>query len=452
MERIQQIQKHPEMTRWRSVISVVVCACALSACAKNYVSREVSHKETMLEQSQQATPDAELLSVRVESFDVGTLPEDENVAKGLSPEIRKAESYFLAVQLKNTLQRSGHWGPVRVVPRDMRDGEVNVSGRILESDGEILKLEIRVEDATGVGWFTKQYSSVIDDKIYDRMRAQGLEAYQALYNEIANDIAQHKQKIAAQNAETIRKVAELRFGQDFAPKIYDGYLQAAPAEDQKKEGDALTKLVSIFDKSSLETPPKAKFTIARLPPQNDPLVERTNRIRAREELLVDMLDQQYDGLANRLSPAYLQWRRARLQEIYAIREADKLNNQKQGEAVAIAFLGALAGAAVGSQGNCYSCQTAGAAIAGTAIAIAASHAIQASEKAKADTDMRKLALEELGRSLTTEVQPTVIEVEGQTVELKGSVEQKLTQWSAILEELREKEMGPIVSVEPAPGS
>lgn len=450
MERIQQVQKRPTLTAIRQLLSLVFLAGALSACANNYVKREIAHKETPLVQAQQSIPDNQLLAVRVESFDVGALPEDPNLAKGLSPEIRNAESYFFAVHLKNTMQRSGHWGPVRVVPKDMRDGEVNVAGRILESDGEILKLEIRVEDAMGREWFTKEYSSVIDDKIYDKMRNQGLEAYQDLYNEIANDVAQHKQKLATENAEQIRKVAELRFGQDFAPKIYDGYLQETSSEP-KKSDDGLSKLASLFSKPAHTSAP-VRFQISRLPPDNDPLVERVNRIRAREDFLVDTLDQQYDTLATRLSPAYLQWRRARLQEIYAIRESDRLENQKQGEAVAIAFLGALAGAAVGSQRNCYSCRTAGAAVAATAIAVAANHAIQASNKAKADTDMRKLALEELGRSLMTDVQPTVIEVEGQTVELKGTVEQKMVQWSALLEELREKEIGPIVSIEPAAGS
>jgi hypothetical protein len=451
MERIQQVQKRTALTRCLRFSSLIIIASSLSACANNYVKREVAFKETPLTQSQQTIPESQLLAVRVESFEVGALPQDPNLAKGLSPEIRNAESYFFAVQLKNTMQRSGHWGPVRVTPKDMRDGEVNVAGHILESDGEILKLEIRVEDATGREWFTKQYSSVIDDKIYDKMRAQGLEAYQHLYNEIANDIAQHKQKIAAEDAEKIRKVAELRFGQDFAPKIFDGYLQNGPASEPKKNDDALAKLTSLFTKTESESG-KPKFQIVRLPPDNDPLIDRVNRIRAREEFLVDTLDQNYDSLADRLSPAYLQWRRSRLQEIYAIRESDKLENQKQGEAVAIGFLGILAGAAVGSQRNCYTCKTAGAAVAATAVAIAANHAIQASNKAKADTDMRKLALEELGRSLMTEVQPTVIEVEGQTVELKGTVDQKMVQWSAVLEELREKEIGPLVSIEPAAGS
>jgi hypothetical protein len=438
------------MNNFKTVLSAAAAVVVLSACANNYTKREPDYKETTLAQVQQTNPEAELLAARVETFDVGTLPEDPNLARGLSPEIRNAESHYFAVQLRNAMERSGHWGPVRVVPRDMRDGEVNVTGRIIESDGEILKLDIRAHDATGSEWFAKQYTSVIDDKVYDKMRLQGLEPYQHLYNEIANDIAQHKQKIAPQKAGTIRKVAELRFGHDFAPKVYDGYLQIAP-DAAKKEDEGFGRFISFFDKTP-DAPSAPRFQIVRLPAENDPVIERVNRIRAREDLLVDTLDQQYEGLANQLSPAYLQWRRARLQEVNAIRESDRLNNRKQGEAVALAVLGTVAAVAIGSQRGCYGCVTVGTAVGATAVAIAAKHAMQAWEVAKGDTDMRKVTLEELGRSLTTEVQPTVIEIEGQTVELKGTIEQKMMQWSAILEQLRENEMGPIIVTDTAPGS
>jgi hypothetical protein len=58
-------------------------------------------------------------------------------------------------------------------------------------------------------------------------------------------------------------------------------------------------------------------------------------------------------------------------------------------------------------------------------------------------ELRKIALEELGQSLVTDVKPIVIEVEGQTVELKGTVEEKFQRWRKVLKELREKETGPV---------
>jgi len=178
-----------------------------------------------------------------------------------------------------------------------------------------------------------------------------------------------------------------------------------------------------------------------MPPKGDPLVQRVERIRGREEFLIDTLDQQYDGLARNISGPYQQWRRARLKEINAVREAERLKQKKQGEALAIGILGALAGAAVSSNSNCYGCQTAGVVIAGTAIAIAAQKAVQASEQAEAETRLRTTAMKELGESLANDVKPVVVEVEGKTVELKGTVEQKFQQWKNILDELRAREIG-----------
>ncbi len=78
-----------------------------------------------------------------------------------------------------------------------------------------------------------------------------------------------------------------------------------------------------------------------------------------------------------------------------------------------------------------------------AVAIAVQKAVQASKQAEADTSLRKIALEELGQSLVSDVKPVVIEVEGRTIELTGTVEEKFQKWREILKELRKMELGPL---------
>jgi hypothetical protein len=68
-------------------------------------------------------------------------------------------------------------------------------------------------------------------------------------------------------------------------------------------------------------------------------------------------------------------------------------------------------------------------------------AVKASEQASAETNLRKAALEELGHSLTVDVKPTVVDVEGRTVELKGTIEEKFQAWRTVLQELRERDAG-----------
>jgi hypothetical protein len=431
------------------ITCIAAFAVLLGACTTTYKKRDLSHKETRLARQAAPIKDGESLSVRIEAYDPGKLPEDPNLAKGLSEEIRKAESYYLAVQLRKAMQRSGHWGPVRVVPKGTREGEVTVNGRILESDGEILKLEISVKDATGVKWFTRKYESVIDENLYRRAEQQNIDPFFYLHNEIANDIAKYKNRLTEQDPLTIRRVSELRFGADFAPNHFNDYVKKAKlGAPLSNQDDTLEKLAALFQGSKEESRAKPLYTIERLPSDKDPIIQRVNRIRGREEFLIDTLDQQYDGLARETGDAYTQWRFSRLKEINAIRESDRLKNEKQREAAAIGIIGALVGAALASNRNCSTCRTVGVVGAGAAVAIGVQQAVRASRQAEADTNIRKAALEELGQSLTSEIRPVVVEVEGEAVELTGTVEEKFQKWRDILKQLREKDLGP-VSAPPA---
>ena len=448
MGRIQQVQKGEAMTACRrGGVILMVCAVGmlLGACVTTYPSREVSYKAVDVDRPATALKDAEVLGVRIATFDPGKLPEDPSAAKGLSGDIRHAEAYYFPVQLKNTMQRSGHWGPVRVVPVGTVGGEVIVEGKILESDGEILKLEIAVKDSTGESWFTKEYQSVIDESVYRNAQQQGGDPFQPLYNQVANDIAAHRKKLTEKKAVTIRQVAELKFGADFAPDVYKGYLRKGPVESAPKDEDGLKVLAAFFQQSQAGEDEKPVYTVLRLPSEQDPLVQRVARIRAREDLLIDTLDQQYDGLARDIGPAYTNWRQSRLSEMNAIRQVDQAKAEQQGQAVAIGILGILAGAAIGSQKNCYGCQTTGAVVAGAAMAIAVQKAVQASTQAESEAAIRKVALEELGRSIVADVKPIVINVEGEAVELKGSVESKFAQWRDVLKKLHAQEVEPTPS-------
>lgn len=442
------------MKQTSSLLRIVASAAilvALGACTASYPGRTVSYQATPLERPAAPPTDSEILNVRIEVFDQGALPEDPNAARGLSTEIRAAEAYFIPVQIKETMQKSGHWGQVRVTPKGGREGEVQVTGKILESDGEILKLEIAVRDAAGVPWFTRKYESVVDEAAYAKASAGGVDAFQDMYNQIANDIAAYKKLLKPEDATSIRQVAELKFGAEFAPATYDSHLKKTgdPAQAQP---DGLQRVFSLLSREQRPANRTPVYTVERLPAENDPVVQRVSRIRAREEFLVDTLDQQYDGLARGLRDPYTQWRTSRLKEIGAIREADRVKNEERAKAVAVGVIGVLVGAAIASQGsggNCYGCTSAGAGVAAAAVAIGVQMAVKASEQAAAETNLRKTALEELGNSLSTDVKPTVVEVEGKTVELKGTIEEKFEAWKAVLKELRESEIGPRPAAPPA---
>ena len=90
-------------------------------------------------------------------------------------------------------------------------------------------------------------------------------------------------------------------------------------------------------------------------------------------------------------------------------------------------------------------------MAGAGVAIGAQMAIKASEQASAETKLRQAALEELGQSLIADVRPTVIEVEGKTFELKGTIEEKFLAWRQVLKALHASENAPLGVTPPSSG-
>ena len=316
------------------MLGALIGLCFLSGCASTFAKRKVSHTEVILAQPKLEIVEAELLGVRIKPFEPGEISKEVDESRGISKEIRKAEGYYSAVQLRSAMQQSGYWGPVRVVSTAVTGGEVIVTGRILESDGEIFKLEISVHDATGLLWFDKEYEEVVDAKVYDQTE-NNTEPFQYLYNRIANDLAEHRVKIAPKEVESIRRVAELKFAEEFAPDAFKGYIVNGTPKQESN---------SFWSRSSAPAETSPILKVARLPADDDAMLKRIRRIRVREEALIDTLDLQYERLSREMSAEYTQWRSARLNEMNAVRELEKKRNKKIGTAVAVTVLGALVGA------------------------------------------------------------------------------------------------------------
>lgn len=427
----------------------LLAVVALGGCSHTYEKREVNYKDVAIDRAPGEVPDSQLIDVRIKSFKPAPISEDKDKSVGISKEVRKVEAYYAAVQLRRTMQETGYWGAVRVVPSDYTGGELLVAGSVLESDGEILRLDVTVTDATGTQWFDREYSGIVDSAAYDTAKKKGEDPFAFVYTKISNDIAQYRAKLQPAEVKNIREVAKLRFAADFAPDAFKGYVKEKP----KKSDDGF--FGGIFSGSNGASGDGAggqgtgHYEVARLPAKGDPMMERVERVRVREDLVVDALDQEYESLARQVSDSYTQWRSSRLNEMNALRKVEEQRDTQVGQSVALAFVGILAGVAVGS--SCRSCAGTGGAIAGAAAAIGLQNAIQASNQANADEKMHKAALEEIGQSLSSDVKPVVVQVEGQAVELRGSAEQKFSQWRSIMKRLYKQEVGPMKDLPGAAG-
>jgi hypothetical protein len=135
-----------------------------------------------------SVPEAELLDVSVAIFDPGIDVVDEE--ERMYPEVRRAEARFVPEMLAEVLQNSGAWGAVRVVPDANRIADLMLTGTILHSDGEELKLQITARDSRGYVWLDKTYVGNASRYAYDSMTRASYDPFQALYHAIANDLVQ----------------------------------------------------------------------------------------------------------------------------------------------------------------------------------------------------------------------------------------------------------------------
>jgi len=378
---------------------VFLCCAGLTVigCATTKVG------PTPILEARQEIPEEQLLDVGIVVFTSDELSPEAAQKAGTTPDIRKAEHNFIPYHFKNTLQQSNHWGAVRVVPAETESIDLLVKGKILASDGETLKVRIDARDATGRTWTDKTYEAEVSPAAYASMRIGEKDAFQDLYNRIANDLAETRMKLTPEEAESIRTVSQLQLASRFAPDVYTGYLK-------KSANDTLV--------------------VNRLPAPDDPMMSRLLRIREREHMFVDILNRQYEGFYARMWPSYENWRRSSLDEKLA---REKIERDAMIRQVAGALLLAGAVALGARRGEIGLPEVAMVVIGGQVIV----NGYNLSKQAQIHSD----ALRELSETFGNEMKPIVVEFEGQQYELTGPAEEQFKRWRQLLLEIYRAETG-----------
>ena len=359
-------------------------------------------------QAREEIPEEALLDVGVELFEPG-LPEEPTTEKkyqvGVFPEIRKSEARYIPMRLKETLESTGQWGAVRVVPKDTASVDLIVRGKIIKSNGKDLVVDIVAVDSSGREWMKKRFKQEADTRAY-APRTEELEVrepFEALYGAIANELLQARRELNNEDLVELRKISELRFAGDLAPTVYDDYL---------------------------EINRKGRYTVAKLPAADDPMMIRISQIRERDYMFVDTLNENYANFSSSMETPYDDWRAYTYEEqvaLDAIRK--KARNRK--------IIGALAifGAVVASPGSGLE------AVARDAALIGGIAALQSGIATGKEAKMHREAIRELGVSFDAEVAPLVVEVEGETVRLTGNLENQYATWRGLLQRIYASETG-----------
>ena len=391
--------------KWRNLLLVPLIL--LGGCSTISSHRNINNDVQITKPAVEIN-ESQLLDVWIELFEPGELQVDEDDTKGLSVDIREAEARYMPVLLRDTMEKTGYWGAVRVVPRGTEGGEVLVQGVILESDGERLELKITALDASGRKWFSSTYEAEVTLQEYRDAESSGREVFQSLFNAIANDLAVYRATLEPDDILTIHRVAALRFDADLAPDVFSDYLQRSD---------------------------KGEFTIVRLPAKDDPMVRRVNAIRERDFLLIDTLNGHFDNFNQNMQEPYMQWRKTRLEELESLRAIQGEARKRKLLGVA-AILGAIAIEAMGSNSTRASTGTLR-----NVMVVGGAYAVKTGFDKDSETTIHRDAIEELGDSFSAETKPLVVEVEGEIHELTGSAEVQYVKWRALLKQIYAAETG-----------
>ena len=386
-------------------ISLIVVLAQLAAApsATGAVDKITSSTALVLKTPSQPIAEEALLDVGIPVLNDGLyLTDDEDT---VFPEVRFAEAIYFSNQLAKVLEKSGAWGAIRVTPSDDIIMDLYITGTILQSDGETMNLEIQVKDSSGKQWFSKNYQQAVGKYAYDRRLKSLGDPFQNLFVRIANDLLSYREKLSSQRAIELRTISELRFAKTFSAKAFDSYIS------EKRDGT---------------------LVIDKLPADNDSILVRVRKIRERDYLYIDTMQDYYDGFTQQMHLAYQDFRRASYDSVVKARQLDKQGNRR-----IVAGIGAILAGIYGRS----EADTRIARDAGTATAAVGGFAIKSGLEKKQQASAYNESVAEMGSSLEAEIAPQVIELEDRTVTLTGTVQAQYQQWQELLQKIYQQERG-----------
>tara|TARA_B110000014_G_scaffold258184_1_gene243908 strand:- start:578 stop:1774 length:1197 start_codon:yes stop_codon:yes gene_type:complete len=330
---------------------------------------------------------------------------DDFKDKGIWPELRRAEAMHMANKLQEVLADSQVFGAVRVTPDLTYSADIYIKAKIEKSNGEDVAIKISVIDSTGkIIIKNKTYKHRVQEYTFLNTRNRVdekliVDPYQPVYVKIKNDITKKVNRIKGSKLEVIHTTTDLRFAQNFSPLAFSDILKEK----------------------------KGKYSLKGRPDANDPMLNRIQAIKYRDEIFIDTMQVHYSSFSDNMVPNYVIWQEEAYEDAKNAREAAAAASR----AAFGALLAGIATVAIASQCEGSSCVRDTAAIGGALTGTLAAK----SSKSSAESQIHKDKLNEIGRSLETTLSPSVIEMEDTTVTLTGNANEQFSQWRAILKKI-----------------
>jgi hypothetical protein len=324
-------------------------------------------------------------------------------------EVRRAEARYLPYHIKTTLQGTGYWGAVRVIPTRDVFTDVILSGLIERSDGEYVEIRITAADASGREWFVRNYQTQTGLRSFDGGRDRTQDPYQKVFNDIANDLRTYAAALTPKEIQRIRQISEMRFFADMAPTTYGDHI--ATNED-------------------------GMVSLVRLPAENDPMVDRLRQIRERDRLVIDTLNEHYANFYYGVAIPYEGWRKKARENAVSIRQVKRSATMR-------ALLGVVVVAGSVNM-DTRSSSRSGARTKRIVQSVGIDRGIQTIISAwqlRQSADIYREDIKELSESFIAEAAPLTVQVEGESRRLTGTAEAQYESWRKLLKDIYQIETG-----------
>ena len=394
------------------ILSIFAVGCLLAGCGGN---QAVIPYSVALSEPTETVPEDELLDVGVVVFDPGVPAGEiepqvlgELLRDGAYVHIRRTEAHYMAVHLRHTLQDSGHWGSVWIMPGESTAADINVSAEILHSDGNRLRLKVHAVDSTGRVWIDRNYSMATAPDSFNRQLYPGLDPYQDVFNRIANDLAEVKDDLSSAEKRDVRTVAQLRFAGELSPEAFGEHVV------QERSG---------------------RFVLNRLPADDDTQFERTLSVRDREHLFVETLNEHYVDVYEESKDSYHGWRETAREEVVAMRELRRSGRWRTVFGV-VGMIASVAHALENQDDYDYS----DAVVTDSLIHVSV-ELLESAQLRREEMRVHAEALEEYSESFDAEVKPITVEIDGIQRRLTGTATAQYEDWRELLRQIFADETG-----------
>jgi hypothetical protein len=176
-----------------------------------------------------------------------------------------------------------------------------------------------------------------------------------------------------------------------------------------------------------------RFVLNRLPAEGDPMFDRTQRVRQRERLFLETLDQHYAQFSSEAMDPYDSWREYAREEAITIRELTKSTRWRTGMGIATIVASIVYGQ---SSDGAFSDR-----LIRDALMYVGVDMLRANQVRKQEKRIHTETLEELSTSFDDEVKPLVVEIQGTQHRLTGTADAQYEEWRSLLRQIFVTESG-----------